>query len=57
MLPEFTNAPIDCKRKFHTSEVEENFNITDFWQWNQSNLLENRTRGILAEYLVMKADD
>tara|TARA_Y100001935_G_C17080298_1_gene395987 strand:- start:74 stop:667 length:594 start_codon:yes stop_codon:yes gene_type:complete len=55
MLPEFTNAPIDCKRKFHTSEVEENFNITDFWQWNQSNLLENRTRGILAEYLVMKA--
>lgn len=31
------------------------FQILDFWKWNQSDLLENRTRGILAEFLVAKA--
>ena len=29
--------------------------LNHFWQWNQSNLVENRTRGILAEFIVMKA--
>ncbi|SOU86804.1 hypothetical protein [Tenacibaculum dicentrarchi] len=32
-----------------------NFKISDFWIWNQSNLIENRTRGILAEFIVKKA--
>ena len=27
----------------------------DFWSWNQSNLLENLTRGILAEFIVKEA--
>tara|TARA_B110000211_G_scaffold120856_1_gene139654 strand:- start:1793 stop:2380 length:588 start_codon:yes stop_codon:yes gene_type:complete len=31
------------------------FNLIDFWTWNQSDLIENRTRGILAEFIVMKA--
>jgi hypothetical protein len=31
------------------------FRIVDFWAWNQSDLVENRNRGILAEFLVMKA--
>ena len=31
------------------------FKLTDFWSWNQSNLIENRTRGILAEFIVKKA--
>lgn len=31
------------------------FNLLDFWAWNQCELLENRNRGILAEFLVMKA--
>ena len=33
------------------------FQLIDFWRWNQSCLLENRTRGILSEFLVMKALD
>ena len=31
------------------------FEVNDFWSWNQSNLIENRTRGILAEFIVKKA--
>lgn len=32
-----------------------NIKIQDFWCWNQSNLIENRTRGILAEFIVKEA--
>lgn len=31
------------------------FNLNEFWSWNQSDLIENRTRGILAEFIVKKA--
>ena len=31
------------------------FSILDFWKWNQSNIIENRTRGILAEFIVKEA--
>ena len=31
------------------------FTITEFWQWNQSQLLENNLRGVLAEFIVRKA--
>lgn len=30
------------------------FSIIEFWKWNQSDLIENRNRGILAEFLVKK---
>ncbi|MEH6745817.1 MAG: hypothetical protein V7670_03175 [Maribacter arcticus] len=28
------------------------FNLSDFWSWSQSDLLNNTLRGILAEYIV-----
>lgn len=28
------------------------FNLTDFWSWSQSDLLNNTLRGVLAEYIV-----
>jgi hypothetical protein len=31
------------------------FKLIDFWSWNQSDLIENRNRGILAEFIVQKA--
>jgi len=31
------------------------FKLADFWAWNQSDLIENRNRGILAEFLVRQA--
>ncbi|WP_422005792.1 hypothetical protein [Roseivirga pacifica] len=42
---------------FKYNEADLAFNILDFWQWNQSDLIENRNRGILAEFLVMKGLD
>ena len=32
-----------------------NFKILDFWIWNQSDLLVNTNRGILAEFIVKQA--
>lgn len=39
--------------KFKSKKLE--FNVGEFWAWNQSDLIENRNRGILAEFIVMKA--
>ncbi|MFK7949322.1 MAG: hypothetical protein AB8G11_17150 [Saprospiraceae bacterium] len=43
------------KEFFNYCNDDLDFQLLDFWKWNQSNLLENRTRGILAEFIVMKA--
>lgn len=50
---------ITAHRKHHEDsfkydEADLGFNILDFWKWNQSDLIENRNRGILAEFLVMQ---
>ena len=37
---------------FYFEDKELNFKLNDFWIWNQSNLIENRNRGILAEFIV-----
>ena len=55
-----TLPKIDTKLKSGLECFEVNQNPTEhclinFWQWNQSDLLENRTRGILAEYIVKVA--
>lgn len=31
------------------------FSLLDFWQWGFSNIVDNTTRGILAEFLVSRA--
>ena len=38
----FKNCPSPLKKK----------TVSDFWQWGFSDLLQNTTRGILAEYIV-----
>ncbi|MEE9431929.1 MAG: hypothetical protein V3V16_12855 [Melioribacteraceae bacterium] len=40
---------------FSLNNQDLDFNLIDFWIWNQSNLIENRTRGILAEFIVKQA--
>ncbi|MBZ9628121.1 hypothetical protein LB450_08425 [Psychroflexus sp. CAK1W] len=40
---------------FKHNNQQLDFNLSDFWSWNQSDLVENRTRGILAEFIVKKA--
>ncbi|MGH4120853.1 hypothetical protein [Clostridium sp.] len=31
------------------------FQLKDFWSWNQSDILNNALRGVLAEYIVATA--
>jgi len=33
------------------------FNLLEFWQWSNSDLISNSARGILAEFLIKKALD
>lgn len=40
---------------FSIQQKKLNFMLCDFWAWNQSNLIENRTRGILAEFIIKQA--
>ncbi len=54
-LPELIPEKKTGKEKFLYESESLDFNLGDFWSWNQSDLIENRTRGILAEYIVKKA--
>ena len=54
-FPEIIAVPRQPTEKFHFHKKEVGFSIIDFWQWSISDLIENRNRGILAEFLVKKA--
>jgi len=54
-LPEIQTEQKSGKEKFLLNGIEQDYSLIDFWSWNQSDLIENRTRGILAEYIVKKA--
>ena len=41
--------------KFYSGKEELGFQLLDFWQWISSDVLNNTTRGLLAEYLVARA--
>jgi hypothetical protein len=45
----------DPREPFIAANSSLPFTITNFWQWNQSQLLENNLRGVLAEFIVMNA--
>ena len=54
-LPTITPNPLPPDSPFQSAGQLLDFSIVDFWAWSQSDLVENRNRGILAEFLVMKA--
>jgi len=56
-LPEIKTEQKSGDEKFLMNGIEQSFSLIDFWSWNQSDLIENRTRGILAEYIVKNALD
>ena len=56
-LPEIKARRKEGYEKFTFNGKELHFNIKDFWSWNQSDLLENRTRGILSEFIIKQALD
>lgn len=52
----------DVKQKtgeefFYSKDERLKFQLKDFWSWNQSDVLNNVLRGVLAEYIVAKAID
>jgi hypothetical protein len=54
-LEEIKINPKEPKECFQFGGQHRNFSVVDFWIWNQSNLIENRIRGILAEFIVRQA--
>ncbi len=40
---------------FRKGGAELDFGLLDFWQWSMSDLVNNATRGVLAEYIVARA--
>lgn len=41
--------------RFNARGQDLGFELLDFWRWSASDLVENKARGILAEYLVARA--
>jgi hypothetical protein len=54
-LDEIKTTPKDPNERFRFNGRSLDFKLIDFWTWNQSDLIENRNRGILAEFLVRQA--
>jgi len=47
--------PKQSNESFVSGSTSLNFNITDFWKWNLSDLIGNTNRGVLAEFIVKQA--
>ena len=43
-----------CER-FRANGSDLDFDLLGFWQWSMSDLVNNTTRGVLAEYVVAQA--
>ena len=56
-LPKIIAEKKKGTEKFQIKNQILNFNLSEFWSWNQSDLIENRTRGVLAEFIIKKALD
>ncbi|HHU26851.1 MAG TPA: hypothetical protein GXZ56_09575 [Bacteroidales bacterium] len=54
-FPIILTKELDPKKRFCYNGKPLDFSIVDFWKWNQSDFIENRNRGILAEYLIKQA--
>ncbi|MCD4773773.1 MAG: hypothetical protein K8R41_10370 [Bacteroidales bacterium] len=54
-LPEINTVKKNGTECFSFENEYLSFKLNNFWIWNQSNLIENRTRGILAEFIVKQA--
>ena len=57
---EITLPALDIERKsgeecFCKDGSDLDFDLLDFWQWSMSDLVNNATRGVLAEYIVARA--
>ena len=57
------SCPLDQKKQqkksgqepFHTASRSSDFTVLDYWQWAETDLLNNTRRAIVAEFLVARA--
>lgn len=59
-MPENTLPKLSVVRKigserFRSGDSDTDFDLLEFWQWSMSGLVDNTTRGILAEFIVARA--
>jgi len=54
-LDQIVVSPKSPEESFQFNGESLNFKILDFWIWNQSDLLVNTNRGVLAEFIVKQA--
>ena len=54
-LEEIKTLPKNPDETFQFNSQNLDFRLVDFWRWSQSDLIENRNRGILAEFIVRQA--
>jgi len=53
-LPEIKTPQLPPNLEFKFEGKSENFELGEFWRWALSDLVENRNRGILAEFIIKK---
>jgi len=54
-LDSLSPKPKSGSEPFHGGSGNLDFTLADFWRWSTSDLTNNAMRGILAEFLVMRA--
>lgn len=59
-MPEKTFPKLNVVRRsgsecFHSGGSGAGFDLLEFWQWSMSGLVDNTTRGVLAEFIVARA--
>lgn len=47
--------PKSGEEQFSLNGKRQDFKLSEFWSWSQSDLLNNTLRGVLAEFIVKKA--
>ncbi len=55
MLEAYKHKRLDGAEPFHIGADQLPFDTLTYWRWSHSNLLDNTSRGILAEFLVASA--
>ncbi len=52
MIPQIKHNKLTSNEQFIFNKKNLPLNVLDFWKWSASDLLTNRQRGILAEFIV-----
>ncbi len=54
-LPKLDRVRKIGSERFRSGGSAADFDLLDFWRWSTSDLVNNTTRGVLAEYIVARA--